>query len=81
MMFAGNSGIAMKSVLMMGVAAVGMMMAAGGARAQSNGYTYTEINVPGASPTVAMGISGAGQIVWGWTATAASSTPTAPTPH
>ena len=40
-----NSKFAMKSVLMMGAAA-GLMMAAGGARAQSGGYTFTPVNDP-----------------------------------
>jgi len=37
-----NSKVAMKSVLMMGAAA-GLMMTAGGARAQSGGYTFTAL--------------------------------------
>jgi len=52
-----NSKFAMKSVLMMGAAA-GMMMASGGARAQSSGYTFTAISAPlGTGGTFAPGQS------------------------
>jgi probable HAF family extracellular repeat protein len=58
-----NSKVAMKSVLMMGAAA-GLMMAAGGARAQSGGYTFTPVNDPlGVKGTFAEGVNDAGQIV------------------
>jgi len=58
-----NSKFAMKSVLMMGAAA-GMMMASGGARAQSSGYTFTAISAPlGTGGTFAQGINDSGQIV------------------
>ena len=74
-----NSNFAMKSVLMLGVAAVGMMMASGGASAQTraDGYTFTPINAPLAGTaagqgTVIRGVNGAGQMV-GWYATSSNS--------
>ena len=65
-MFMMNSKVALKTVLMMGATAVGMMLASGGARA-SSGYTYTPISDPlgtrGGGDSSAWGINNAGQVV------------------
>jgi len=53
----------MKSFLMAGVAAVGMMMTSLAAEAQTSYYTVTTVDVPGATDTALDGINDAGQIV------------------